>query len=70
MPPTAAVTAAGEGGEEEGDPEGAIKASVASLMSLPAVQALAGAEGGKRRQLLEKGALSMVGMAEKLRAHK
>lgn len=65
MPPSAA---GGAGTEEEED--GAVKASVASLMSLPAVQTLAGEEGTKRRAVVEKGLLSSVSMAEKMRTHK
>ena len=68
IPPDAA-TAAGEEAKDE-DPDAAIKGSVASLLSLPAVQTLAGEEGGKRRALVEKGALSFVGLAEKMRTHK
>lgn len=67
----AAATAAGEVQQQHGqDSDGAIKASVASLMSLPVMKAFCGEEGGKRRELVEKGALSMVGMAEKMRTHK
>lgn len=69
MPPDAVATAAG-GEEKDADPDAAIKGSVASLLSLPAVQALVGDEGGKRRALIEKGALSFVGLAEKMRTHK
>lgn len=70
MPPdAAAATAAGEEAKDEG-PDAAIKGSVASLLSLPAVQTLAGEEGGRRRALVEKGARSFVGLAEKLRTHK
>lgn len=75
MPPTHA-TAAGEEDDQQAAAGGddkeaaAIQASVASLLSLPAVKALVGEEGGKRRELVEKGALSAVSMAEKMRQHK
>lgn len=59
------VSAAGDA-----DPEAAIRGSVASLMSLPIVKAFVGEEGSKRRELVEKGAVSAMGMAEKMRTHK
>lgn len=66
--PSSPPTAAGDEREKDGDE--ATKASVASLLSFPAVEALAGKEGSKRRALVEKGALSSISVAEKLRTLK
>lgn len=63
------VSAAG-GNINAADPEAAIRGSVASLLSLPIVKAFVGAEGGKRRELVEKGAVQAMGMAERMRTHK
>ena len=61
----AGPTAAGTGDEGQDG----VRATVASLLELPAVERLvAGNEG--RRQWLEKAAVQAVGMAERVRQHR